>query len=102
MEISTSKRLDMHLLDLEVDAMKGILQLAAAQLNSSDVVHMRGTGIPRQAGFCAPELFEIREMIERLGMAVGAEIRLESLNHKTVSAYQPIDKNMSLIEVQQP
>lgn len=101
MEIRTSNRLDMHLRDLEIDAMKGILKLAAAQLNSSDVTHMRGTGIPSQSGFCGDELHEIREMIERLGMATGADIRLESLSQKRISTYQPIDKNMSLIKVEE-
>lgn len=99
MEIRTSNRLDMHLRDREIDAMKGILRLAAAQLNSSDVVHMRGSGIPSQAGFCAGELLEIRDMIERFGMSIGADITLTDLNQKKTNAYQSIDKNMSLIEV---
>lgn len=99
MEIRTSNRVDVHLRDREIDAMKCILRLAAAHLNSSDVVYMRGTLIPSQAGFCAGELLEIREMIERLGMGIGADITLTDLSQQKTNDYQPIDKNMSLIEV---
>ena len=101
MDIRTSNKLDIHLHDEEIHALRGILELAADKLNSSCVTRLRGSGIPSQAGFCAGDLLEIREMIEKLGLVLRADIRLISLEEKRISTYQPIEKNMSLIKVEE-
>ena len=99
MRIEKIRKVEILLFDNDIDSMRAIIKLAANKLNDSEVIHMRGSGIPRQAGLCGAELMEMREMIESIGIAVEADITLHDLSiprHK----FSPISKEMSLVEVE--
>lgn len=99
MRVEATKSTIIELFDNDIDLMRAIIKLAADQLNDSEVIHMRGSGMPSQAGFCGGELLEIREMIERIGRAVEANITLSDLSIKRYEA-PPLDKSQSLIVVE--
>lgn len=96
MRVEAKKSTIIELFDNDIDLMRAIIKLAADQLNDSEVIHMRGSGIPSQAGFCGGELLEIREMIERIGRAVEADITLRDLSIPR-NERPPLNKNESLI-----
>jgi len=99
MRIDSIKKTIIELYDNDINLMREIIKLAADQLNDSDVIHMRGSGMPSQAGFYGGELLAIREMIEKIGDAVEADITLSDLSIKRYKA-PPLDKSQSLVVVE--
>lgn len=96
MRIDMIRRATIELYDNDINLMREVIKLAADQLNDSDVTHMRGSGIPSQAGFCGGELIAIREMIELIGSAVEADITLRDLSISR-NERPPLNKSESLI-----
>lgn len=96
MRIDVMRRTVIELCGGDIDLMRKIIILAADRLNDSDVTHVRGSGMPKQAGFCGEELVALRAMIESIGSAVEAGITLSDLSVQQ-DVKPLIDRNKSLI-----
>lgn len=97
MKISSLKRVDIELLGDDIYLMRQIIKLATNQLNDSEIMFMRGTTIPGQAGYIGSELLEIRDMIERIGEAVEVDVKLTDLTASTCST---TEKSTALIKAE--
>lgn len=77
MNIDHFKKLDITLHQDESETMREILRLAYERLHSAPKEQMRGIPVERQAGLVGPELFRVKDMIERLGKATGINLPVE-------------------------
>lgn len=82
MNIDHFKKLDITLHQDESETMREILRLAYERLHSAPKEQMRGVPVERQAGLVGPELFRVKDMIERLGKATGINLPVEPEEHQ--------------------
>lgn len=57
----------------EIAAMREIVRLAHAKLRNSPCIQLHGNPCQRQAGLIGPELFRVKQMLEKLGGALGVD-----------------------------
>jgi hypothetical protein len=71
MECYGQKNLHIGLYDEELNTMANIVRLAHERIETSTDEQMRGTPVIRRAGLVGPELFAVRNMIQRIATNVG-------------------------------
>lgn len=74
MRIAKSSRMDITLLDSDIETMREIARLAYERLHQQEAVQLRGVPIERQAGLVGPELFRVKEALTSLGAATGIDL----------------------------
>jgi hypothetical protein len=78
MEISTHKCLSIELHNEELETLRQIAILAHDRLRNSPTTKMRGTPVEKQAGLCGPDLYRVKDMLERIGTSVGFHLPYEA------------------------
>jgi hypothetical protein len=78
MRIDSNHRVDIELYgDSDIQAMREIVRLAYERIHASPTVQLRGVPLERQAGLVGPELFRVKETIEKIGQACGISLPYE-------------------------
>lgn len=77
MRIESSHRVDIGLFGADIETMREILRLAYERLHQQAAVQMSGVPLARQAGLVGPELFRVKETIEKIGRACGISLPYE-------------------------
>lgn len=78
METFSHNRLTIDLHNDELDTMREIARLAHDRIRNASKAKMRGLPIEKQAGLCGPELFLVKEMLEKLGKATGVDLPMDA------------------------
>lgn len=69
MDISSTRRMVIELREDDIDGMREIARLAYARLHSKPATQMHGSPHTKQAGLSGPDLYRVKTMLERLGVA---------------------------------
>ena len=77
MRVERLERVSIELFDADVVTMREICRLAYERLHESQPVPIRGVPLDRQAGLVGPELFRVKESIEKIGQACGISLPYE-------------------------
>jgi hypothetical protein len=77
MKIDAFSRVTIELYDDDAAVMREIVRLAYERLHASTTVQLRGVPLERQAGLVGPELFRVKESIEKIGHACGIRLPYE-------------------------
>ena len=73
METTRYNRLTIDLHNDEVETMRELVRLAHERLVNAPRIQMKGVPLQRQAGLVGPELFRAKQMLEKLGKALGID-----------------------------
>lgn len=73
MEANRYTRLTIELHNDEADSMRELVRLAHERLANAPRIQMKGVPLHRQAGLVGPELFRVKQMIEKLGRELGID-----------------------------
>lgn len=71
MRIDSHFRIDIELHGGDIESMREIVRLAYERIHASEPVQLRGVPFTRQADLVGPELFRVKEAIEKIGLACG-------------------------------
>lgn len=77
MRIDQSNRVTVELFDGDINAMREIVRLAYERIHASAPVQLWGSPLTCQAGLVGPELFNVKESIEKIGLACGINLPYE-------------------------
>lgn len=77
MKINAFSRVTIELYDDDAAVMREIVRLAYERIHESNAVQLRGVPLERQAGLVGPELFRVKEAIEKIGHACGISLPYE-------------------------
>lgn len=74
MDFHISRRADMTLHQDEIGTFANVLVLAYQHLHSAPEQQLHGTPLMRQAGLVGPDLFRVKQLLERMGGVLGVPL----------------------------
>ncbi len=74
MDIDIIRNAHIILRNNEIDAMREIARLAHERLNAQEVSILRGGGLRRQGDLMGPDLFRVKDMLNKLGVVFGIDL----------------------------
>lgn len=77
MKIDNFHRVIIELYDGDIAVMREIVRLAHERIHASTPVQLRGIPLERQAGLVGPDLFHVKEAIEKIGRSCGISLPYE-------------------------
>lgn len=77
MKIDAFSRVTIELYEDDAAVMREIVRLAYERLHASAPVQLCGVPLTRQADLVGPELFRVKEAIEKIGLACGISLPYE-------------------------